>query len=325
MLSAAARILERGGLGGPLAALVAASLARPLARSVVRRLALPNHVRVVTVGGATLGGSGKTPLAIACAAHLAAFDSVAFVGHAYRAAPRRPRVVRPEDDGVPEVGDEALLAARALAPLRVPVVVAPRRRDALALAAQRARVLVVDGVAQTSPRRASLALLAVDAVEPWGRARAVPPAGDLRAPREALLAACDRIVAIGEGEDADARVVSRGAWQGGTLRSWGSLASARWGLLAALSRSDRVVSALARRGISLKSVVCVRDHGPFDRRALQACSRATRALGEARVDGWLVTPKCALHLPAGFPPAVATLDYSLVASGTLQAHLEGIL
>jgi tetraacyldisaccharide 4'-kinase len=337
MFSAAAQLLERGellGAGrgslGALASLCAASWAPLAARSVVRRLALPEDARVVTVGGSTLGGSGKTPLAIACAAHLAASlaaygerQRVAFVGHGYRASPRRPRVVRP-DDPVDEVGDEALLAARALAPLGVPVVVAPRRRDAVRLAAQSARVLVIDGVAQTAPARASLALLAVDAVEPWGHARAVPPAGDLRAPRESLLAACDRVVAIGDAEDVDARVVSRGAWQDGTLRAWGSLGATRWGLLSALSRPDRVVRGLIRRGIAVGAVVRVRDHGPFDRRALlQACASA-RSRGRGTVDGWLVTPKCALHLPPGFPAPVAALDYSLVLSPSLRSQLDGV-
>jgi tetraacyldisaccharide-1-P 4'-kinase len=201
-------------------------------------------------------------------------------------------------------------------------------------------VLVIDGVAQTAPRRATLALLAVDGAEPWGRAQAVPPAGDLRAPRDALLAACDRVVAIGDAPkdaaiddspgdavavgDAQAifaRVVSHGAWHGGRLHPWSSLASGRWGLLTALSRPDRVVRGLLRRGISLKSLVCARDHGPFDRRALEACARAQKA----GVDGWLMTPKCALHLPPGFPAPVATLDHGLALSAALRSHLERLI
>jgi tetraacyldisaccharide 4'-kinase len=303
---AVARALERGDLSGPAARVLSSLWGLVASRGVARPLLLPAGVRVVTVGGATLGGSGKTPLAIACALELAALrggKDVAFVGHAYRADPRRPRVVSEHDD-LREVGDEALLAARALADAGVSVVVAPRRADAVALAAERARVLVLDGVAQTRPVRASLALLAVDAAEPWGRAQAVPPAGDLRAPRAALLAACDRVVTVGCDPAADARVVSRGAWLGGSLLPWSALTGARLGLLSALARPDRIVRDLAGHRIALQAIVRARDHGPFG--VFDAFERKATL-----VDLWLASPKCALHIELErFAPApVAIVDY----------------
>jgi tetraacyldisaccharide 4'-kinase len=306
-----ARALERGDWRGPVARLLSATWAPLAARSVVRPLRLPTSARVVTVGGATLGGSGKTPLAIACAEAIAATGTaVALVGHAYRAAPRRARVVR-VDDRLEEVGDEALLAARALAPIGVAVVVAPRRSDAVLLASGLARVLVVDGVAQTRPVRSSLALLAVDSGEPWGHAALVPPAGDLRAPAAALLAACDRVVTIGEDEQADARVVSRGAWLGGKLHTWDYLVGLRLGLFCALARPDRLIRGLTRRGLVLRALVRARDHDRFDPRALATAS------GDD-VDLWLASPKCTLKLQHFAPVPVATLDYRLSLSHSLR-------
>jgi len=314
---AVARALERGELRGGAAAILAAAWGHVASRGVVRPVSLPAGRRVIAVGGATLGGSGKTPLAIACAVEIAAAGGrVAFVGHAYRAAPRGARVVE-EGDALREVGDEALLAARALGGIGVPVIVAPRRAESMALAAQLARVLVVDGVAQTRPARASLALLAVDAEEPWGRAGSVPPLGDLRAPKEALLAACDRVVAVGDGAGDDARVVSRGAWYRGALRPWAELRPARVGLLCALARPERVVRQLARRGVSLVSVVRARDHGPFGRPALAAAARA-------RVDVWLATPKCALHLHEFAALPVAVLDHGVALSAPLRAMCRSL-
>jgi tetraacyldisaccharide 4'-kinase len=294
------------------------------APAVVRPLKRPPHTRLVAIGGATLGGSGKTPLAIACAAELAAAGCrVAFVGHAYRASPRRARIVN-ADDAVAQVGDEALIAARALGSLRVPVVVAPRRAQAVHLASRLAEVLVLDGVAQTEPR-ASIALLAVDAAEPWGSAR-LPPKGDLRAPIPALLAACDMIVRLGaelptaafsvchSTPTASARLYSRGAWIGQTLFTWSSFAGIRVGLLSALSRPERIVRALRARGISLETVIRARDHGPFSPRTLASAARA-------RVDLWLATDKCAVHLRAPLPAPVAILDKKVVLSPLLRARL----
>src|SRR5580700_9814061 len=167
--TAISRALEEGRSRGSMARATAQVWCHVAARRVVRSLEVPRGVRVVAVGGATLGGSGKTPLAIACARELAACGArVALVGHAYRARPGRARRALP-DDGLAEVGDEALLAARSLGS-EVPVVVAPSRSLAVAEAARQADVLVLDGVLQIAPVRAALALLAVAAVEPWGRA-----------------------------------------------------------------------------------------------------------------------------------------------------------
>lgn len=342
------RALERAGHRPPNAISGALALAwAPLARrAVIRTLAVPPGVRVVAVGGATLGGSGKTPLAVACVEELAnAGARVALVGHAYRAAPGRARVVR-AGDAVEEVGDEALVAARALDAVgaRACVVVAPSRRAAVELASRRADVLVLDGVLQIAPARASLSLLAVDAEDPWCGAPRLPPAGYLRAPVAALLAASDRTVTVGDGAQADARVVSRGAWAsepgarvdpsvgGAALHTWDALARARVGLLCALARPERVVRALARHGVVPREVVRARDHGPFDARELVR-ARAARA----RVDLWLATPKCALHLGGrlgaalGAPPEaplgapLAILDGRVDLSRPLRAALRGVL
>jgi tetraacyldisaccharide 4'-kinase len=298
------RGLEEGRLRGSMARVAAQIWGRVAARTVVRPLVVPQGVRVVTVGGGTLGGSGKTPLAIACARELESRGArVALVGHAYGAHPGRARRVAP-DDPLAEVGDEALLAARSLG-AGVPVLVAPRRSLALVEAARWADVVVV---LQIAPERAALALLAVDACEPWGRAGSVPPCGDLRAPVQALLAAADVVVTVGEVGEPDARVVSRGAWLDARLIPWDEIRARRIGLVCALGRPDRVLRSLALRGIAPAVVIRGPDHGEIAAGSLTA-----------PVELWLATAKCALHVP---PYArVATLDHELVLSRALCERL----
>ena len=198
-------------------------------------------------------------------------------------------------DPLSQVGDEALLAAGALGPSGVAVVVGPRRSDAVALAAAIADVLVLDGVAQTTPVRATLALLAVDSVDPWGRAVALPPGGDLRAPRAVLLGACDMVVAVGD-ESSNSSISLRarlelgdGVRLGADRVDWRTLASKRLGLLTAMARPDRVVRALERRGLRIGAVVRAPDHGPFPPEAVERARRMP-------VDLWLTTAKCAFHV-----------------------------
>src|SRR5580698_6080578 len=81
--------LERGTLRVPFSGLLAGAWRLAMTRTLRRNLRLPAHVRVLAIGGATLGGSGKTPLAIACAAELARLGvPTALVGHAHRGVPR---------------------------------------------------------------------------------------------------------------------------------------------------------------------------------------------------------------------------------------------
>ncbi len=302
---AVARALEDGTLRGPMARGLSRVWGSVAARALVRPLPRPAGVVLVAIGGATLGGSGKTPLAMACARELAREGArVALVGHAYRASPGRPRVVA-RGDALGEVGDEALLAALELTGEGVAVVVGPTRASAVALASSLADVVVVDGVVQTRPR-ASLALLAVDDLDPWGRARALPPCGDLRAPIASLLAAADRTVPVGD-SSAEARTSSGGVRVGDTQRDvlpWSSLRGLRLGLVVALGRPGRVLASLRRRGIVPAVVVRALDHGmvPID-----ALRRAPA------VDLWMASPKCALR---------AQLALELVWPGRTIAVLE---
>ncbi len=317
---ALARALEEGRLRGPVARGLSRVWARVAADAVVRPLPRPPGVALVAVGGSTLGGSGKTPLAIACALHLArAGAQAAFVGHAYRARPGRCRIVA-MDDPLDEVGDEAIVAARALAGAGVPVVVGPTRAAAVTHASSLADVLVVDGVLQTAPR-ASLSLLAVDELHPWGHAEAVPPCGDLRAPIGALLVAADLTVTVGD-DSMDARRVSRGAWVGQELLTWDALAGLRLGLVVSLARPERLLASLARRGLTPSVVVRARDHGRAPPSALRVPS----------VDLWITSPKCALHARAaldasrpGSPaPPLAVLDHTVALGSRLSALLSAI-
>jgi tetraacyldisaccharide-1-P 4'-kinase len=307
-----ARALETGRVPRTGATRVLARLWSAVSRTgVVRPLVLPAHARVVAVGGATLGGSGKTPLAIACALEYASRgERVALVGHAYLARPGRARIVAP-DDRVEEVGDEALVCARALASTSARVVVAPTRQAALDLAATFADRIVLDGVAQTSPARAGLALLAVDAGEPWG-AGDVPPLGDLRAPREAMLEACDSVVALADPLAASeprqngrvVQIASLGADARGEMVPWTALEALEVGLVTSLARSDRVLTFLARRGVTPRCTVRGRDH---------SAPRLPKAAAIPPVDLWLASTKCTTHLPCTLNGApVATIDYGII-------------
>ena len=308
-----ARRLERG-IAFPPARAAAALWAAAAARGIARPLRLPLETRVIGIGGAVLGGAGKTPLAVAVARWLAdRGERVALIGHAYRADPGRARVVA-IDDAVTQVGDDALAAARLLVGARVPVIVAPDRQGAVDHAAELGlRVLVIDGLLQATPTRLAASVLVLDAAAPWGGG-ACPPAGDLRAPRKALLAAADHVVALGGGDRSaecprDA-IAIHGRIEGaidarGDRWSLADLAGRRVGLLMAIARPGRIEAALRAAGIAPRPVIALADHAIPGARDL---ARAARV----EVDAWLTTARCAVKLPAAIGGApVLVLDHRI--------------
>lgn len=308
------RWLEEGSSSlGQLARLYAPFAAKAIARPL--RIPRERDLFVVTVGGATIGGSGKTRVALACVRELAASSAqVVLVGHAYRARRLGGARVVSTGDHLDDVGDEALTCARALVDLpNVRVVVGPSRQAAIDLAASlrpRVDAVVIDGPLQLAPVRSSLALLAVDAHEPWG-AGLVLPAGDLRAPRASLLANADHVVHV----DATPHHARRSGTRDDVI-ALEALASMlrgrRVGLFTAIARPARLTRALERAGIAPDVTVRAPDHGPID-------ARLARKLDAAHADVWLATAKCAAHLASAAPrfgsprgPELVILDGTLV-------------
>jgi tetraacyldisaccharide 4'-kinase len=320
-----ARRLERGDPSRAARSL--ASLWGALARDrLARPLSLPPGLAVIGVGSAVLGGAGKTPLAVALARALHSRAArVALVSHAYQARPERARVVK-ADDLSPRVGDDALASARALADLAVPVIVAPTRQLALDHAASLgARVVVVDGLLQSAPARLHAAILVLDALTPWG-SLACPPAGDLRAPRDALLAASDlRALIVPDGaspaDPPPGALLVRSRIEGASAphhegRSLAELAQLRTGLLLTVARPERIVSTLARAGVEPRCTHLLADHASPSPSLLALAARAP-------VDLWLTTARCAVKLPPvlGAAPVLAlehTLEVDLLASALVD-------
>ncbi len=307
--------LETGRLSGPLTERLATLLAPTLSRALVRPLSAPSDLPIVCVGGATLGGSGKTPLAIACARHLAARGrEVVLVGHAYRTRLRRACVVHPSDP-IGLVGDEARVCARALGEGSARVVVGPTRQAAVDAALRlrpRPDVLVLDGplAVQGKGSARTLSLLAVDAEQPWGCGRVVP-AGDLRAPEEALRATAQHLVAV-------SAVPTGVRWSSGERSSLGVLRARRVGLFTALARPERLVRALAQAGVVCSDVVSVRDHGPLGGARGRFCS--------TKVEAWMASEKCALHLEgARLSAPLAVLEQQLPLPDAISRALDAFV
>ncbi|CAG0968383.1 tetraacyldisaccharide 4'-kinase [Burkholderiales bacterium] len=212
----------------PLSAVFAAAVA---ARRSLYRLRVLRSVRVrapvVVVGNVTVGGAGKTPLAIAIAEALASRGwRPGFVSRGHGRTTDASRFVAPGDDPA-DVGDEPLL----LAATGRPVAVGRDRVDAARILLDAERgcdVVVADDGLQHYALARDVEIAAIDAARGLGNGWMLP-AGPLREPRSRLSEV-----------DAIVHLVDAGAWRvtGNARETLMAHEPVRWRNLARPSASE---------------------------------------------------------------------------------------
>lgn len=145
------------------------------------------------IGNYTLGGSGKTPMAILLARQALSMGlRVAIISRGYGGSYKKMHVVDTELDCVTLVGDEALLLAR-----HAKTIVTKNRAIAAEfLYSQGYDFLIMDDGFQSRQLYYDYALIALDAGRGLGNGF-VFPSGPLRAPMATQSSYSDAVVAIG--------------------------------------------------------------------------------------------------------------------------------
>ncbi|MCP1198496.1 tetraacyldisaccharide 4'-kinase [Notoacmeibacter sp. MSK16QG-6] len=170
----------------------------------------PVEVPVLCVGNFTVGGAGKTPVAIELARAAGRLGrKPGILSRGYGGNLDRPRLVDPDHDLARHVGDEPLLLARA-----APVAVTPNRLAGarLLMEERQCDLLIMDDGFQSARIAIDHAMLVVDAHHGFGNGHIIP-AGPLRAPLRTQLRHADSLLVMGEGDAADhvVRVAARAA------------------------------------------------------------------------------------------------------------------
>jgi tetraacyldisaccharide 4'-kinase len=251
----------------PLAALYGWSATARYWRATPYRSRLP----VICVGNFTAGGTGKTPLAMHLCERLkaAGHEPVALTrGYGGRLA--GPYWVNAKSDVARDVGDEALLLARA-----APTLVARDRRaaaHAIETGPHPATVIVMDDGLQNPGLAKDLTIAVVDGSRGRGLGNGlVIPAGPLRAPLPFQLELTDAIIVNGGGADAAVTEWLRHRFAGPVLRSslvpaesadW--LKGTRVVAWAGIGAPERFFAMLGALGADVAEKVAFRDHQWLD-------------------------------------------------------------
>jgi len=247
-----------------------------MVRGRLARAAPRANLPTIVVGGLTAGGDGKTPLAIALAQRLtAAGERPALLTRGYR---RRRGVtssfvVDLTRHGADDVGDEALLLAR------VAQTIVGADRIASASLARRlgATIVILDDGFHSRRIAPDLTVIAVDSDYGAGNGRCMP-AGPLRAPLDAQLAAADILVVIGDG--GRGRDIAAGANKpvvrahlAPDSRAAEAMRGARVVAFAAIGRPEKFFSLLETCGAEIAARASFGDHRRFTPKDYAALSK----------------------------------------------------
>ncbi|WP_027038606.1 tetraacyldisaccharide 4'-kinase [Mesorhizobium ciceri] len=183
----------------PLSAIYAASAGRGMRRAKREKIEAP----VLCIGNFTVGGTGKTPVAIALAKQAKRMRlKPGFLSRGHGGSFAEPHVVDVDHDSARHVGDEPLLLAE-----HAPVAVTPNRAAGARLLLERngCDFLIMDDGFQSARIHIDYALVVVDARYGIGNGRVIP-GGPLRAKIVDQLVFTSGLLKMGEGTAADSVV-----------------------------------------------------------------------------------------------------------------------
>ena len=286
----------------PLGALVARATARRVAGQGWRA-----PVPVICCGNASVGGAGKTTVALDLAARLRARGvAVHCLSRGYGGRARGPLRVDPAAHTAEDVGDEPLLLAT-VAPTWIG---ADRAASARAAVTAGAGALLMDDGLQNAGLAQDAGLLVIDGAAGFGNGR-VMPAGPLREPAVAAAARCRAAVVIGMDQRGAKAALPPGL---PVLDAWlvpdQALHGQRVLAFAGIARPAKFHATLAQAGAVLAGSIGFPDHHRYRQHELRTVlARATK------LDALLVTtPKDAVRLPPPWRARVRTVGIRLAWS-----------
>lgn len=279
---------------------------------------IKTSVPVICIGNLTVGGTGKTPVAIAVAKALQARGlKVAFLLRGYGAKLLGAMVVDPAQDHATDVGDEALLLARTAM-----TIASPDRPAGARLAISRgAQVIVMDDGFQNPSLHKDLSFVVVDAARGFGNG-AVVPAGPLREPIDEGLARAGAVILMGEGDvplplprptlraKLTPHTDDAAAFKGQTVAA-----------MAGIGAPEKFFATLQNVGATLAFSRAFPDHHPFKDDEIAAFLRDAAALNAKPA----TTEKDMTRIPAQFRDQISTLRVEVEFDTPSRALLNDLL
>lgn len=288
-------------------------------------------IPVLCVGNFTVGGAGKTPVAIALAKQARRMQlSPGFLSRGFGGSFPAPHVVDAHHDSARHVGDEPLLLAE-----HAPVAVTPDRAAGARLLASRGCDLVImDDGFQSARIHMDYALLVIDARRGVGNGHVIP-GGPVRVPIVHQLRFAQGLLKVGEGDAANEiiRMASRAGrpvYEAHThIRNPGQFAGRRFLAFAGIGDPEKFFQTVRDAGGAVEMARTFPDHHFFAKDELAELAETAKGKGLELI----TTAKDAIRLKTGnahereFAAGLTVLEIDLVfdVDHTPRAIVEATL
>src|SRR5690606_36403187 len=249
----------------------------------------------------TVGGEGKTPVAIALAREaLAQGHRPGFLSRGHGGSHSKPHTVDATNDSARVVGDEPLLLAR----YALTIVATDRAEGARHLISEGCDLIIMDDGFQSARLHMDFALIVVDAKRGLGNGHVIP-GGPLRAPVAKQMHYLDAVVTMGRGNGAD-HVIRRAARAGRPVFTaavhpvdGAEFTAKRVMASARIATPQKFYATLRVLGADVVAIRSFPDHHPFSEEEL------SELVEEAEADHLLLvtTEKDLVRIANGMPAA----------------------
>lgn len=220
------------------------------------------NVPVICIGNATMGGSGKTPVAISIAQFLIKTKKkVVFLSKGYGGDITSATLVNTEKHSAQDVGDEPLLLSHI-----APVIIAKNRIEGMKLAeSQNPDMIIMDDGLQNPTIHKHLSCLVVDYKYGFGNKRTFP-SGPLRESIASAIGKTDAVIMIGNKPDEQFQHTQNKPTLTAHIRPVDPLPSKGQNIIAfaGIGRPDKFFDMLKQNGYDLKEKIYFPDHYAYN-------------------------------------------------------------
>lgn len=258
----------------------------------------PYHasVPVICIGNITMGGSGKTPVAISImelVKSLGFAQNPAFLSRGYGGLNTHPALIDLELYDYTDVGDEAILLAA-----HGPTVTAKKRGRGAKYAERKGfDALIMDDGLQNNTLAKTLSFCVIDGKTGFGNGKTFP-AGPLREPPREGLAKCDAVIIIGEDRQNIAATIpaDKPVFNAHIIVSDVPDKTANYVAFAGIGHPEKFKATLESLGLKLTDFIPFPDHHSFTENDLDKLAQAAKTHNAAL----LTTEKDMTRLPRNF-------------------------